>query len=1047
MNTTRPPFTISLCGSDWRIQPDPDGDGASRALYNAEIADWLPATVPGNIQADLEAAHALQPLWYGAGDPRLHAAAKQDWWYRRDFQLPEAAAGKRLQLVFDGVDHACEVWLNGERLGENAGMFRRFAFDVAGIVNAGETNRLAVKIERIPPELERILEASDGAMSGGGENYPTEWGDDFFVHGINQTRQRLQELKSPTNFGWDWGVNIYTLGIWQEARLEATGSARIEWLRVQSELRADYRQATIRVQLDIDSQSAIAAEARFRIHCQGQDLEASVAADLRPGHNIIQAALTVDAPALWWPNGHGEQPLYALEARLQAANGELLDARSTRFGIREIRWEQTAGAPADFINPYQLVVNGRKIRMLGSNLLPPDLLFGRMNERGIRLIQLTAEAGMNALRVWGGGVFPSDAMFDLADELGIMIVQEFPLASCAPETDPVFLRNLESTVRQLIQRARNHPCIVEWSGGNEMWWASGDEHAALQLLERIVDEEDDRLFRATCPIQGSRHSPWHYDPETHYALFDDDDLPDNGRHPGDHWVMRYGEFGCHSLAHLEVWQREIPPADLRALDDVNNPVLIRKNLAQAVFTKEHWLLKPILASLFGELTDLEDLVRTGQFLGAHGLRYAVDALRRRGGRLGGLTTWCLNEPWPNGGGPYLIDYDGRPLMIYEFLRDALAPVALSLKSESNLFDPAAALKAELWLVSDAPDSADDLRWSWLIRDRRGAILAEDSGSASIEPMEAIALGQIESGPLDEAEAGPLLVELRLSDAAGEILAERAHVFGNAATNAPLAGLLPNHARSVAQTRLRLVGRQSAVEADSESLTLSLRNDGAMTALFCEPQPLLAYRTDLSIDGNYRCIPPGETRSITIRGPRDSRDGFSLAQTGWRVACWNAAALIVPPSDDVLLSIGRRDSMCREFLPSVESASHNEQAIAGKVLEPKSLNHLLRRGETLWIVFTLAASPESAARLRLHSADQDSQTAPQLHVELNGAVFSGALPTGLGIQEREPEHLAFPQTLEFRVPSGTLRAGRNRLRIRLENQSWLTWDSMDLVAGA
>ena len=26
-------------------------------------------------------------------------------------------------------------------------------------------------------------------------------------------------------------------------------------------------------------------------------------------------------------------------------------------------------------------------------------------------------------------------------------------------------------------------------------------------------------------------------------------------------MMRYGEFGCHSLAHLEVWQREIPPAD------------------------------------------------------------------------------------------------------------------------------------------------------------------------------------------------------------------------------------------------------------------------------------------------------------------------------------------------------------------------------------------------------------------------------------------------------------------------------------------------------
>ena len=70
-------------------------------------------------------------------------------------------------------------------------------------------------------------------MSGGGENYPKEWGDDFFVNGINETRQLLKDLKSPTNYGWDWGVNVYTLGIWQDVRLEASGDLLcIEWLGV-----------------------------------------------------------------------------------------------------------------------------------------------------------------------------------------------------------------------------------------------------------------------------------------------------------------------------------------------------------------------------------------------------------------------------------------------------------------------------------------------------------------------------------------------------------------------------------------------------------------------------------------------------------------------------------------------------------------------------------------------------------------------------------------------------------------------------------------------
>ena len=226
--------------------------------------------------------------------------------------------------------------------------------------------------------------------------------------------------------------------------------------------------------------------------------------------------------------------------------------------------------------------------MIGSNILPPDLLFGRMDERGRRLIHLAHQAGMNTLRVWGGGVFPSEAMLDLADELGIMLSQEFPMSSCRPETDEIFLANLETTVRQLIKRYRNHACIIEWSGGNEMWWYQGDDHAALHLLERIVAEEDTRLFRATCPIQGARHSPWHYDPETHYAHYDDEELLDTGWRRGENKMMRYGEFGCHSLAHQEVWQREIPAADQWPAYDEDNPVLIRKNLAQAVFTKEHW---------------------------------------------------------------------------------------------------------------------------------------------------------------------------------------------------------------------------------------------------------------------------------------------------------------------------------------------------------------------------------------------------------------------------------------------------------------------------
>ena len=145
---------ICLSGSDWRIHEDADSDGAARQMSVADCssADWIPASVPGNIQADLETAHRLKPLWYGEIDPRLYEVAQKNWWYRKDFQVPPSFAGRRLTLIFEGVDHDCEAWLNGRKIGANTGMFRRFWFDVGDMLKPGETNRLAVRIAKIPDE-------------------------------------------------------------------------------------------------------------------------------------------------------------------------------------------------------------------------------------------------------------------------------------------------------------------------------------------------------------------------------------------------------------------------------------------------------------------------------------------------------------------------------------------------------------------------------------------------------------------------------------------------------------------------------------------------------------------------------------------------------------------------------------------------------------------------------------------------------------------------------------------------------------------------------
>ncbi len=1038
---------LSLSGSGWWLHDDPDGKGADRGLAEADPSgpDWVPAAVPGNVQSDLEAAHRLRPIWYGAGDERLHDVAKKDWWYRRDFTVLESFRGKHLTLVFDGVDHECEVWLNGRKVGDNAGMFRRFWFDVTDLAEPGKVSRLAVRITRIPEAIAPLVVLTDGKGVGGGETH--------FLRGVHLTATTLKDLKSPTNWGWDWGVNIWTLGIWKGVRLEATGPARIDWVRVQTALSEDHTKATVTVTLEIDSKADLPARTLFRIDRAGRLANAAVPAPLKKGRNVVKAEIALDRPELWWPNGHGAQPLYGLSVELQPAEaGAALDERRTRFGVRDIRWVHTEGAPADFVSRYQLIVNGRPVRTIGSNLIPPDLLFGRMAERTLSLLRRAKEAGVNTLRLWGGGVILHDEAYDLADELGIMLVQELPLANTNPDKDDVFLENLESTVRNIFRQVRNHPSIIEFDGGNEMPWNSLTIHPALQLLQRIAAEEDGRMFRATCPDTGAKHGPWDFDLHKACPLYDERS------------TMRYGEFGSASPANLEVWHRTIPPKSQWPVIGTEEPIQIRKNIVQAVFAADFWLRKGFVEAVFGPLVSLEEMVRAGQFYGAEGLRYAIDALRRKGRHIGGLTTWDFNEPWPNGAGSYLVDHDGRPLMNYDFFRQALATISLSLKYDSILYDPAAGIDFEVWIASDAPEAARGLKWRLLARDRRGKKFADEQGTADIEPIEARKLRAVHLTPPKPTALGPVFVEMQLFDSAGRLLVERIHVFGAKSMQGPLGGLLRSRrpdreddvsaakdqagrAMPVTPTSLNVTAKPARTEAGQEILDLVVTNNGPMTSLFCEPHPLIEYRTDLFIDNNHCFIPPGQSRTITIRAT-GRPDELSLIQTGWRITAFNADDKVIEPGGGLLLALGRRDAMCREFAGYDDPGRLGSPAgvvLDGARPEANRVPWQLKGEATVRLRFEVEYGAASGgATLRLHTADQSAVRA-EVAVTLNGHKSVLTLPKGLGIQDSDPAHLAMPATARIDLPAGTLKAGANELEVRVSNDGWFTWDAMDLTA--
>ncbi len=132
--------------------------------------------------------------------------ARQDYWYRTEFDTPAEAAGRQMWLTFNGVNYSAEVWVNGRMTGTMKGAFIRGRFPVT--LAAGR-NAIAVRVS--PPPHPGI--AHEESMTAGvGEN------------------GGVQMMDGPTfvaTEGWDWipSVRDRNTGLWQGVTLAATGPA------------------------------------------------------------------------------------------------------------------------------------------------------------------------------------------------------------------------------------------------------------------------------------------------------------------------------------------------------------------------------------------------------------------------------------------------------------------------------------------------------------------------------------------------------------------------------------------------------------------------------------------------------------------------------------------------------------------------------------------------------------------------------------------------------------------------------------------------------
>ncbi len=675
-------------------------------VRQAGTDDPLAATVPGCVHTDLLAAGRIQDPFYRDNEDHLRWIGEAEWVYSRTFEVDEPLlAATRLLLRCEGLDTLATVVVNGQVVGTADNMFRTWEFDVKDAVVAGE-NSIEVRFASPLPVIAACQE----------ERRLPGWG------GPKEIAGRAWVRKEPCNFGWDWGPVVVTCGIWREIAVVGFSDARLTDVWVRQEHAED---GAVNLLVSVAAEQAAAGDLMARVSVSlGEARIAEGTTALADGNGDL--TLAVPDPQLWWPNNLGEQPLYDVQVELLGGE-QVLDEARRRIGLRTLRLDRH---PDQWGESFQFVVNGVPFFAKGANWIPADAFVTRMTKERYRdLLQSTADANMNMLRVWGGGIYEQDWFYDLCDELGICIWQDF-MFSCStyPTFDEAFMDSVRAEAEDNVRRLRHHPCLALWVGNNELEQGLvGDE-----WTDHTMSWADyDKLFNGLLPeVLGRLDADRDYWPGSPHTPGNRPDFNNPSEGDAHLWSVWHGRQPfewyrtCEHRFNSEFGFQSFPePSTVYGFTEPRD-----RNITSYVM--EHHQRSGIgndaimqyMLSWFRLPTSFDMVLWLSQVLQGMAMKYAVEHWRRAMPRGMGTLYWQLNDCWPVASWSS-IDYFGNWKALQFMARRFNSPLLCSGVEDAQ------AGTVELHVTSDARVATPvELRW-WLVR-VDGSPVAQ--GTAAIE---------------------------------------------------------------------------------------------------------------------------------------------------------------------------------------------------------------------------------------------------------------------------------------------------------------------------
>ena len=431
------PWYILLNGTwkfNWSENPDQRPVNFCSDAYDA--SNWKDIKVPSTIEIQgygypiyvnqsYEFVHLMKP-----DPPKVPHDYNPVGSYRRDFRVPDSWKDREVFLRFEGVKSFSYVWVNGQRIGMGKDAKTATEYNITKYLRPGN-NILGIEVFRW----------SDGTY--------LECQDMWRMSGINRD---VYLFSTPKTYIRDFSANGDLFSNYQHGMLRVTAIVKSEMTNPRPDLDRPFLKPTYTLELSLfKSKTSPVPEISESIRFQSRG----------DADDTLLFAKYIPNPLKW----SAELPnLYHLVLTLKDQDGHILESTGCRVGFRTSE-----------VKNGQFLVNGKPVLIKGVNRHEHDPVTGHVISRELMLkdVKLMKEANINTVRTCH---YPDDPYwYELCDEYGLYVIDEANIESHGMGYDPdrtlgnnlVWLKAHLDRTQRLVERDKNHPCVIIWSLGNE----------------------------------------------------------------------------------------------------------------------------------------------------------------------------------------------------------------------------------------------------------------------------------------------------------------------------------------------------------------------------------------------------------------------------------------------------------------------------------------------------------------------------------------------------------------------------------------------------